>query len=178
MYLLVTYPKVDLLPGKLVVFMSRATMARTVLIAQHKPISYLSPSTAPKGSKRFAIDLLTHENRQGGQWSHSVEPRLLPALNCAGRLDADSSGLMLWTNDNTLMQSIIRPNNHVDKECESISRCHSYQPSLTSIERNLSSLGMRITSSFKPAQLTTSFMSCSATTERHCVHRCCARYWA
>jgi hypothetical protein len=58
--------------------------AHQVLIAQHKPFSYLSPSTTPKGNKHFAIDLLTAKNRQGGSWHGAVEPRLLPGLNCVG----------------------------------------------------------------------------------------------
>ena len=39
--------------------------AGATIIAQHKPISFLSPSTDPRGNKRYARDLLTHTNLRG-----------------------------------------------------------------------------------------------------------------
>ncbi len=43
------------------------------------------------------------------------EPYSRLDLNIAGRLDADAEGLMLLTNDGTLLHRIISPNNHVEK---------------------------------------------------------------
>lgn len=90
-----------------------------VVIAQHKPYSFLSPSTAPRGNKRFAIDLLTASNMQhGSAWGaeRRRDPRDLGGLACAGRLDADSTGLMLWTDDERLVERIIGPRTTVEKE--------------------------------------------------------------
>ena len=89
--------------------------AGATIIAQHKPISFLSPSTDPRGNKRYARDLLTHTNLRG-HWPWEGEPRDLPGLSCCGRLDADSSGLLLWTDDHDLAQFIIGPNTPVEKE--------------------------------------------------------------
>lgn len=89
--------------------------SNAVIIAQHKPFSLLSPSTRPQGNKRFAVDLLKRPNLRGKQW-HRPDPRDLPGLTCAGRLDADSTGLLLWTDDPSLAQYIIGPSTPVEKE--------------------------------------------------------------
>ena len=85
------------------------------IIAQHKPKSFLSPSTEPRGNKQFARDILTRQNLRG-QWARSIQPSDLPGLTCAGRLDADSSGLLLWTDDESLVQHIIGPDTPIEKE--------------------------------------------------------------
>ncbi len=89
--------------------------ADAVVIAQHKPYSFLSPSTAPTANKQFAIDLLNARNQRGG-WPHRFEPRDLRGLECAGRLDADSTGLLVWTDDPALADFIIAPDTTVEKE--------------------------------------------------------------
>ena len=83
---------------------------------QHKPHSFLSPSTKPTGNKRFAIDLLSGRNA-ALHWSGDAEPRTLPDLKCAGRLDADSTGLMLWSTDSALVERVIGSQSSVEKEC-------------------------------------------------------------
>ena len=87
------------------------------IICQHKPYSFLSPSTGVAGNKQFAIDLLTMKNLRGKQWDKSWgNPCDVRGLQCAGRLDADSTGLLLWTNDDALQQYIIGPHTTVEKE--------------------------------------------------------------
>ena len=66
--------------------------------------------------KRFAIDLLKSKNLRGRNWKGCDEPRSMPGMQAVGRLDADSTGLMLWTDDATLRQHIIGPRTPVDKE--------------------------------------------------------------
>ncbi|KAJ8610493.1 hypothetical protein CTAYLR_007774 [Chrysophaeum taylorii] len=83
------------------------------LVMQHKPYSFLSPSTKWQGNKRFAADLLTRANQRGGE---RVELRELRALECMGRLDADSTGLMLWSNDPVLADRVKHPSSRVEKE--------------------------------------------------------------
>ncbi len=107
----------------------RMAGARRLLLLQHKPFSFLSPSTSPKGSKHFAIDLLTSKNcasqspwlmakgrgASGGaaDSERRLEPRHIPGLVCIGRLDADSTGVMLWTDDVLLAKCIASPDSHV-----------------------------------------------------------------
>lgn len=87
------------------------------IIYQHKPFSFLSPSTSVVGNKQFAMDLLMSKNLRGKHWQRSWgDPRDVPGLQCAGRLDADSTGLMLWTDDPSLRNSIIAQGTSVEKE--------------------------------------------------------------
>ena len=87
------------------------------IILQHKPFSLLSPSTRPVANKKFAFDLLTLDNFSGRNWNRERgDPREMQGLKCAGRLDADSSGLLLWTDDAALVDYIISPHTRVEKE--------------------------------------------------------------
>ena len=98
------------------------------LFMQHKPHSFLSPSTKPTGNKRFAIDLLSGRNA-ALHWSGDAEPRTLPDLKCAGRLDADSTGLMLWSPDSALVERVIGSQSSVEKECTLLcTRCLERAP--------------------------------------------------
>ena len=89
-------------------------------LVQHKPFSFLSPSSAPRGNKQFAIDLLTHANKHGAK--HTADPCSMPGLTCAGRLDADSTGLLLWTTDAALAQRLIG-STRIEKVRPSHARC-------------------------------------------------------
>ena len=90
--------------------------ADAVVIMQHKPFGLLSPSTTPRGNKRYARDILTRSNMRGGRWAHDMDPCDTHGLQCAGRLDADSTGLLLWTDSSALVQWIIGPRTPVEKE--------------------------------------------------------------
>ena len=89
--------------------------------AQHKPYSFLSPSGNPRKSALFAVDLLTSKNAQKLSDKRLCQtlgdPCGMPALACAGRLDADSTGLMLWSTDKRFIERIIGPSSRVEKEC-------------------------------------------------------------
>ena len=95
--------------------MLRRIADTAAIIAQHKPKTFLSPSTEPRGNKQFARDILTRKNLRG-RWARDLLPVDLPGLSCAGRLDADSSGLLLWADDAALVQHIIGPGTPVAKE--------------------------------------------------------------
>ena len=84
---------------------------------QNKPFSFLSPSTSPLGNKQFAVDLLTNENCKHTITDGRKGPRDIPGLTCIGRLDADSTGLMLWTTDQTFASRVMSPETRVEKEC-------------------------------------------------------------
>lgn len=70
-----------------------------VLYALHKPVGVLSTAHDPKG-RPTVVGLLPHERR-----------RLYPV----GRLDADSSGLILLTNDGALAHRLTHPSFEVPK---------------------------------------------------------------
>jgi pseudouridine synthase len=86
------------------------------ILYQHKPFGFLSPSTSPEGNKKFALDLLTRKNNMGSTWVRDEEPQQLPGLRAAGRLDADSTGLMVWSDDKALVEHIIGHGNVIEKE--------------------------------------------------------------
>lgn len=104
--------------------MRRAT---SLLLAQHKPFSFLSPSTAPRGNKKFAVDLLVQKNNAvAAPWVTNAQlgapprsadhPRSVPGLVCIGRLDADTTGLMLWTDDADMARRVMSADSGVEKE--------------------------------------------------------------
>jgi 23S rRNA pseudouridine2605 synthase len=70
----------------------------------HKPMKFLS-SRQSQGGKPTVYDLL---------------PRELVHLPHVGRLDAESEGLLLFTNDGDLAGSLTHPSRHVEKEYEVI----------------------------------------------------------
>jgi len=74
--------------------------AETRYLAVHKPAGCLT-SRASQGGKPTLYELL---------------PRELSTLPYAGRLDAESEGLLLLTNDGALAQSLTHPSRHVEKE--------------------------------------------------------------
>jgi pseudouridine synthase len=73
-------------------------------IVFHKPPGVLS-SRQSQGNKRTIYDLL---------------PREAATLPHVGRLDAESEGLLLLTNDGGLAQALTHPSRHVEKEYEVI----------------------------------------------------------
>lgn len=75
------------------------TRAPRLVIAMHKPVGYVTTRTDPKG-RRTVYDLLTGLDR----WVAPV-----------GRLDRDSSGLLLLTNDTDLADRLTSPEGHVPK---------------------------------------------------------------
>lgn len=78
----------------------RPAEARYLIL--HKPTGCLS-SRQSQGGKATVYDLL---------------PREAASLPHVGRLDADSEGLLLFTNDGGLAQAITHPSRHVEKEYE------------------------------------------------------------
>lgn len=68
-------------------------------IALHKPTSYISTVSDPEG-RRTVVSLVT-----------DLPYRLYPI----GRLDYDTSGLLLLTNDGDLTNQLLHPSHHVEK---------------------------------------------------------------
>jgi 23S rRNA pseudouridine2604 synthase len=93
-------------------------MASAVSLVFHKPVGIVSGQ--PESPQHVpAIKLLTAENRACRRRSKQQvvsNPYRLPKLAVTGRLDAQSSGLLLFTQSGTLAQKVIGPNSAVEKE--------------------------------------------------------------
>lgn len=86
---------------------------KLVTIIMNKPIGYVS-AQAEDGYEP-AIVLLTREN-QFGESKLKLRPEHLKGLAVAGRLDIDSQGLLLFTQDGRIAKKIIGENGKVEKE--------------------------------------------------------------
>jgi 23S rRNA pseudouridine2604 synthase len=84
-----------------------------VTIILHKPIGYVSAQ--PEDNYQPAIKLITREN-QFGESRLRLRPAHLKGLAVAGRLDIDSQGLLLFTQDGRVAKKIIGDNGKVEKE--------------------------------------------------------------
>lgn len=82
-----------------------------VYIALHKPIDYISSATSDQGIS--VMELLKKENGTG-HTRRDITERVYPV----GRLDKDSEGLMLLTNDGALTQTLTHPSFEHEKEYE------------------------------------------------------------
>lgn len=92
-------------PGDTVVARGRMVRpAETRHVILHKPPGVLS-SRASQGGKPTVYDLL---------------PRESATLPHVGRLDAESEGLLLMSNDGALAQALTHPSRHIEKEYEVI----------------------------------------------------------
>jgi 23S rRNA pseudouridine2605 synthase len=92
-------------PGDTVVARGRVVKpAPSRYVVLHKPTGVLS-SRASQGGKRTIYDVL---------------PREVASLPHVGRLDADSEGLLLLSNDGAMAQAVTHPSRHVEKEYEVI----------------------------------------------------------
>ena len=74
-------------------------LAETTVIALHKPRGYVTTRSEP-GGRRTVYELLEGVSR----WLFPV-----------GRLDRDSSGLLIFTNDHRLGEQLTNPDSHVSK---------------------------------------------------------------
>jgi len=89
--------------------------SRQATFLMNKPMGYVSAQ--PEDNHKPAADLLTPENR----WREDRSPRRyhpvqLKGLAPAGRLDIDSTGLLVLTQDGRVARRIIGEDSDVDKE--------------------------------------------------------------
>ncbi len=80
-------------------------------IILNKPIGYVSAQPEPGYTP--AITLITQENNYDGQ---ELKRSHLRNLAVAGRLDIDSQGLLLFTQDGRIAKKIIGENSNIEKE--------------------------------------------------------------
>ncbi len=80
------------------------TNKRLLYLALYKPPGYLSANSDPEENRPCAIDL--------------IQPIYKERLFHVGRLDKNSSGLILFTNDGDLAQTVQHPSSMIEKEYE------------------------------------------------------------
>lgn len=83
-----------------------------VTLILNKPIGYVS--CQPEKGYKPAITLIKPENQFGKELK--LKPHHFEKLAVCGRLDIDSQGLLLFTQDGRLVKEIIGPESHVEKE--------------------------------------------------------------
>ncbi|MEK7477708.1 MAG: pseudouridine synthase [Candidatus Coatesbacteria bacterium] len=86
----------------------------TVTILLNKPVGFVSGQ--PESDKRPAIILVTPENRDPADRGPAFEPKWLNGLVAAGRLDEDSRGLLVLTQDGRVAKRLIGEASNLEKE--------------------------------------------------------------
>ncbi|WP_367889667.1 pseudouridine synthase [Burkholderia sp. L27(2015)] len=101
--------KIDVMPA------ARADQAKQVTILLHKPVGYVSGQ--PEDDYKPAAVLINPANQweldESGRRFH---PFNLRALAPAGRLDIDSTGLLVMTQDGRIAKQLIGEKSEIDKE--------------------------------------------------------------
>lgn len=94
---------------------ARRESDRKVTILLNKPIGFVSGS--PEGRYRPAVSLIGASSRYGGDRSPlRFTPAHLKGLAPAGRLDIDSQGLLVLTQDGRVAKLLIGPESGIEKE--------------------------------------------------------------
>jgi 23S rRNA pseudouridine2604 synthase len=94
---------------------ARAHQGEQVTILLHKPVGYVS-GQAEDGYEP-AIVLIRPENRWSGDTSPlKFQPSHLRGLAPAGRLDIDSTGLLVFTQDGRVAKQLIGQDSSIEKE--------------------------------------------------------------
>ncbi len=93
---------------------AHACQQRQMTILLHKPVGYVSGQPEPGFIP--AVTLIQPENQVLTPGTPSFQPRHLKGLAPAGRLDIDSTGLLVLTQDGRVARQLIGENSSVDKE--------------------------------------------------------------
>lgn len=101
--------KIEILPA------ARAEQAKLATILIHKPVGYVSGQ--PEDDYLPAAALITAATQwEGDESGRRFQPLILRALAPAGRLDIDSTGLLVMTQDGRIAKQLIGEHSEVDKE--------------------------------------------------------------
>ena len=87
---------------------------KKVTILLNKPVGLVSAQ--PEKGYRPAIELITAQNQYKKQSAFRFGPAHLRKLAVSGRLDIDSKGLLVFTQDGTLAKKLIGENSDIEKE--------------------------------------------------------------
>ncbi len=93
---------------------AQATQQRQMTILLHKPVGYVSGQ--PEPGFKPAAQLILPENQQRSADTPIFHPSHLKGLAPAGRLDIDSTGLLVLTQDGRVARQLIGESSTIDKE--------------------------------------------------------------
>lgn len=93
---------------------ARKQQSRKMTVLLHKPVGYVSGQPEPGCTP--AVVLVTAENQVKSASSPMFHPILLKGLAPAGRLDVDSTGLLVLTQDGRVARQLIGDDSSIDKE--------------------------------------------------------------
>ena len=97
--------------------MAQAQQCDRITVLLHKPVGYVSGQ--PERGYKPAISLINREREsqlQDSNASSSFSPSNLRGMAPAGRLDIDSSGLLVFTQDGRIAKKLIGAESGIEKE--------------------------------------------------------------
>lgn len=94
------------------------TLPDKLYIALNKPVDYVSSATGTQG--KSVLELLIPQNGRSWKEKQAWKPDHAPRVYPVGRLDKDSEGLILLTNDGELTNLLTHPRYEHEKEYEVI----------------------------------------------------------
>lgn len=102
-------------PGAEIEIVGRAKkeLAGKVTILVNKPVGYVS--SQPEDGYKAAVELILTVNRDPGE-KRPLESKHMRGLATAGRLDIDSQGLLVFTQDGVIAKTLIGENSEIEKE--------------------------------------------------------------
>jgi 23S rRNA pseudouridine2604 synthase len=92
---------------------ARAVQARQVTVLLHKPVGYVSGQA--EDGHQPAVVLVSAKTQLTGD-GQRFQPAMLKGLAPAGRLDIDSTGLLVLTQDGRVTRQLIGEDSQVEKE--------------------------------------------------------------
>ncbi|ETI45314.1 hypothetical protein F441_09991 [Phytophthora nicotianae CJ01A1] len=99
-------------------FRAQRHQNKKVTLVLNKPLGYVS--SQPEDNKTPAVRLLTFENEcqelSRVKPRQNVEPVALWKMAVCGRLDVNSTGLLLFTQDGTVAKKLLDPKGGIEKE--------------------------------------------------------------
>ena len=93
---------------------AKNVLGKQVTILYHKPIGVVSGQ--PEGRYKAALECISGDNQFDKKTSSAFQGAMLKGLAPAGRLDIDSTGLLVLTQDGRIAKQLIDANSSVEKE--------------------------------------------------------------